>query len=149
MKIRTHFYTSTLLSGGLYAATRSPQIAVSCFLSGIFIDIDHVFDFLVFSGEKFSFKNMLSWCIEGRWNKIVLIFHSYEILIFLSFIIYYFPDNILVGILLGSGLHLILDQIGNYSFNKYHKLSIWFYFLTFRIFSGFRKEKLIRSNLNL
>ncbi len=148
MKIRTHFYTSTLLSGGLYAATRSPQIAVSCFLSGIFIDIDHVFDFLIFSGEKFSFKNMLSWCYELRWEKVVLIFHSYEILIFLSFIMYYFPGNILMGILLGGGLHLVLDQIGQLYGNEKHRVSPWFYFLTFRIFSGFRKEKLLRINLN-
>ncbi len=149
MKLRTHFYTSTLLSGGLYAATRSPQIAVSCFLSGIFIDIDHAFDFLIFSGEKFSFKNMLSWCIKERWDKVVLIFHSYEILILLGFIMYYFPHNILLGILLGSGLHLILDQTGNCSFSNYHKLFPWFYFFTFRIFSGFRREKMLRSNLKM
>ena len=147
MKIRTHLYTTTLLSGGLFAATRSPQIAVSCFLSGIFIDIDHVFDFLIFSEEKFSIKNILSWCNELKWKKIVLIFHSYEFFIFLSFIMYYFPHNILLGILLGSGLHLILDQIGNCSFSKYHKPFPWFYFFTFRILSGFRKEKLLRQNL--
>tara|TARA_Y100000294_G_scaffold33395_1_gene28793 strand:+ start:114 stop:572 length:459 start_codon:yes stop_codon:yes gene_type:complete len=147
MKISTHLYTSTLLSGGLYAVTRSPQIALSCFLSGIFIDIDHVFDFLIFSGEKFSIKNMISWCNESRWEKIVLIFHSYEVLIFLSFIMYYFPGNILMGILLGGGLHLVLDQIGNCFFGKQLRASPWFYFLTFRVFSGFRKEKLLRQNL--
>jgi hypothetical protein len=53
MKIRTHLYTTTLLSGGLFAATRSSQIAVSCFLSGIFIDIDHVFDFLISQKKNF------------------------------------------------------------------------------------------------
>ncbi len=149
MKIRTHFYTSTILSGGLYAVTRSPQIALSCFLSGIFIDIDHIFDFLIFSGEKFSIKKMISWCNELRWEKIVLIFHSYEVLIFLSFIMYYFPGNILMGVLLGGGLHLVLDQIGNCFFGKRFRVSPWFYFLIFRIFSGFRKEKLLRQNLTL
>ncbi len=73
------------------------------------------------------------WCYELRWKKIVLIFHSYEFLIFLSFIMYYFPGNILMGVLLGCGLHLVLDQIGNYFFGKRFRASPWFYFLTFRI----------------
>ena len=149
MKVRAHFYATTLLSSGLYVSTRSPQIAVFCFLSGIFIDIDHVFDFLIFSGEKFSIKSMLSWCYELRWKKIVLIFHSYEIFIFLGVAIYYFSDYMLIGILLGGGLHLMMDQIGQSYSDKNYRVSPWFYFLTFRIFAGFRKEKLLRGNLNL
>jgi len=128
MKIRTHLYTSTLLGGSLYASTQSPQIAVSCFLSGIFVDIDHVFDFLIFSGEKFSIKNMLSWCYELRWEKIVLIFHSYEIYLVLGFITYYFfPNNVLIGIMVGSGLHLALDQIGHCCFIQKFRVSPWFF----------------------
>ena len=144
MKVQTHIYTSALLGGSLYATTQSTQIAVSCFLSGIFIDIDHVFDFLIFSGEKFSVKNMFSWCNELRWQKVTLFFHSYEIYIILSIILYYFPDYMFIGILLGSGLHLALDQIGQSCFKKKYKVSPWFYFLVFRLCAGFRKGKMLK-----
>jgi len=144
MKVQTHLYTSALLGGSLFATTQSVQIAVSSFLSGIFIDIDHLFDFLIFSGEKFSLKNMFSWCNELRWQKVSLIFHSYEIYIILSVIMYYFPDNMFIGILLGSGLHLALDQIGQSCFKKKHKVSPWFYFLAFRLYAGFRKGKMLK-----
>ena len=38
---------------------------------------------------------------------------------------------LLSGVLLGTGLHLLMDQLGNKALNK------WFYFMTFRYRSGF------------
>lgn len=144
MKTQDHVFTSTLLSGGLYVTTQSLEIAIPCFLSGIFIDIDHVFDFIIFSKDKFSIKNIFTWCNDLKWEKLYLIFHSYEILFILGIIIYFFPDKILLGIFLGSGLHLIQDQIGNCYFRKKFTLSNFFYFFIYRFFVGFRKEKMLR-----
>lgn len=142
MDSRIHFYSSTLLSGCLYTITQSPQITISGFLSGILIDIDHVFDFLVFSKDKISIKNLFSWCNEGKWEKIIHICHSYEFYLLLCVITYYSPNNIQTGILFGGGLHLILDQIGNCYLKNKFRLSPWFYFLTYRAFVNFNKEKL-------
>lgn len=148
MDIRTHLYSSALLGGSLYAATQSAQVSIAAFLSGIFVDIDHVSDFLIFSDEKFSIKNVFSWCDDGRWEKIALFFHSYELYFILITLTYYSPHNILIGILLGTGLHIILDQIGNCYLRKNFSLSLWFYFLTYRILVGFHKDKLRTDNLN-
>lgn len=145
MDIRTHLYASTLLGGTLYSLTQSKQVAILSFLSGVFIDLDHVFDFLIFSKEKLSIRNIFSWCENVRWKRITLIFHSYEIFLILCIITYYFPDNILIGILSGMGLHLMLDQIGNH---RRFGLSLWFYFFIYRALAGFHKDNLRITDLN-
>src|SRR3989338_5501892 len=100
MDVRTHVYSSVLVSGSLYAITHSPYIAISCFLSGIFIDIDHLFDFIFFSKDRISVKNLFMWCDNGKWERITLIFHSYELFLALGIFTYYFPGSVLIGILL-------------------------------------------------
>jgi hypothetical protein len=142
MKTTVHVYSSGLLGGTIYFITQSAAISIVAFLSGIFIDIDHIFDFLIFSGEKFSIKNMFRWCHEVRWKKITLIFHSYEFYLILGIITYNFPHDILIGLMAGTGFHIMLDQIGNCFLCKNPRLFPWFYFLTYRVNAGFHKDKL-------
>lgn len=123
----------------MYAITNSWQAAVATFISGVFIDIDHIFDFLVFSGERYSIQNFNSWCYEMRWTKITLIFHSYELFILLGFIAYYTRSKATLGILCGAVIHVLLDQFSNL---KYFKLSPWFYFITYRAIKGFKKDNM-------
>lgn len=139
MKISTHVYSSAILGGTLYALTQSVPMAIASFISGVLIDLDHVFDFLVFSKEKFSIKGFFSWCYDTKWERVTLLFHSYELYLALGIIVYFYPNKILIGVLFGSGLHLILDQIGNRIHGRYPM----FYFLTYRCFVGFRKSKLL------
>ncbi len=122
--------------------SQSTELSVITFLSGIFIDLDHFLDFFLFSGEKFSIKNVISWCEDGRWERVSLIFHSYELYIVLGVITYYFPHNILIGIMLGVGLHLLLDQFWNCNMRKRFRLAQWFYFLTYRASVGFHRDRM-------
>ncbi len=71
-----------------------------------------------------------------------LIFHSYELYFLLGVIAYYFPAEIMTGLMIGIGGHLILDQSWNCHLRKDYYLSPWFYFLTYRIYAGFHKDKL-------
>jgi len=148
MKARTHIFSSAILSGTLYALTQSMQLAASAFVSGVFIDLDHIFDFLVFSGERFSIKRFFSWFWDTRWEKITILFHSYELYLGLGIMVFFYPNDILIGVLLGGGLHLILDQIGVYSFDFRFDLkpAPMYYFLTYRCFVGFHKDKLLVSH---
>jgi hypothetical protein len=98
---------------------------------------------MLFAGEKFSVNKMFSWCCEGRWRKITLLLHSYEIYIILLIAAYYRPSEILTGILFGTGLHMMLDQARNPACEN---LSGWFYFLSYRIYAGFSKENLKRRD---
>jgi len=142
MKAIVHVYSSAALGGVVYIVTSSQVASVSAFLSGILIDIDHIFDFLIFSREKFSVRNFFSWCDDGRWEKISMPFHSYELYLLLVITTYYFPNNMLLGFLFGLGLHLVLDQIWNCHLRKELRLFKYFYFLSYRFYTGFHKSKL-------
>jgi hypothetical protein len=48
----------------------------------------------------------------------------------------------MLGIFFGVGLHLLLDQIGNRYLLKHLTPHPLFYFLSFRLLHGFKKEKL-------
>ncbi|MBF0456631.1 MAG: hypothetical protein HQK99_01900 [Nitrospirae bacterium] len=139
MTTRVHTYTSAALGGVIYAVTGSLQAGASALIAGVFIDIDHLFDFLMFSGERLTLHNFKSWCNEMKWNRITLIFHSYELFVLLGFIAYYTRSETAAGILCGAALHIMLDQTGNL---KKYRLSPWFYFLLYRVINGFKKDKL-------
>jgi hypothetical protein len=128
-----------MLATALYAYSRSVPEAASCLVIGVLIDLDHVVDFHLFSGEQFSLANFFSWCTESRWQRITLIFHSYELFGILCAVAYYLDNAVLRGIVWGAGLHVLLDQLAN---PRTFRLSPWFYFLGYRIAMGFRREKL-------
>ena len=143
MKISSHIITSAALAGALYTHSHSVPESATCFLSGVLIDLDHIIDFFLFSGEKFSLPAFFSWCNDARWKKISLLLHSYELWGLLCLAAFYFDSAVLRGVLWGAGLHLGLDQIAN---SKKYPLSPWFYFLWYRIAAGFRRERLMSSS---
>ena len=147
MKVSTHVYSSAVLSGTLFAVTQSALIAVSAFLSGVLIDLDHLIDFLLFSEERFSIQGFFSWFDEMKWQKVTLLFHSYEVYALLCVAALFYPNPVLLGILLGSGLHLVLDQIGLRGFGRRWNVRFapMYYFLSYRYSVGFRKSGLLRS----
>jgi hypothetical protein len=139
MKTSAHISTSALLAAAVYAYSRSVPEATSCLVSGVLIDLDHLVDFHLFSGERFSIANFFSWCNEARWQRIILILHSYELFGILCVVAYYLNSAVLRGVVWGAGLHLLLDQLGNL---RTFRLSPWFYLLGYRIAMGFRRDKL-------
>lgn len=142
MRASAHVYTSAALAAALYAYSHSVPEAAICFVSGTLIDLDHLIDYHLFSGEKFAVKDFFSWCNDDRWEKVSLIFHSYELFGIMCIAANYLGSEVLRGVLWGSGLHLLLDQIMNKN-RKTFQLSPWFYFLCYRIAVGFRREKLL------
>ena len=139
MKPSVHVYSSALLTAAVYAYSRSVPEAASCLVSGVLIDLDHVVDFYLFSEERFTLLNFFSWCNDTRWQRIVLVLHSYELFGLLCVVSYYLDSAVLRGILWGAGLHLLLDQIGN---TRTYGLSPWFYLMGYRFAKGFRRDKL-------
>lgn len=137
MKPTAHIYASAAAGGAVYGMTGSLETAVSCLLSGVFLDVDHLLDYYLLAGGRFSFKDFFSWCNDLRWKKIYLVFHSYELYVLLLLAAWLFPGRALTGALLGMGLHLLMDQAGNTVLNK------WFYFMTFRYRSGFASSALV------
>jgi hypothetical protein len=99
---------------------------------GVFIDLDHLFDYLIYSKFRFSVRDFFDTCYNYRLKKFYLILHSYEFLL-LSWLAYSLTKNeILLGISIGYTVHLVCDQFGNFTYP-------FSYFLSYRIAKIFEK----------
>ena len=110
-----HLVASTVTAGIFGAVTRSWEGTLVCFLSGIFIDLDHLLDFYWIKKRMcWSLKELCDFCLKGREGKIYLIFHSYELMAVLWIIVLlFFVNPIGLGLMFGLTVHMFLDQIGN------------------------------------
>lgn len=145
MKAKAHVYSASIQGGMVYLLSQSMEVAIITFLSGVFVDLDHVLDYFIFSRDKFTIKKLFSRYDDTEWEKVSLIFHSFELYLILAIITYYFSNNILLGLTYGIGLHLLLDQLWNCHLRSRFRLFHWFYFLIYRIRVGFHKSKLVVS----
>lgn len=139
MLVKHHILVTLIISSVLYFIFHSMTIAVSCFLSGIFIDLDHIPDYLYNFGRKgFSFRNVVNACRNGKYKKVFFFLHSYELLLIVLIILFFTKSKIWIGIFIGLAQHLFLDQL----FNPVHQFS---YFLFFRLRKNFQKEKILTN----
>ncbi len=116
----------------MYFLTKSVYSATACLLTGVFIDLDHIPDYLLYSKFKFSINDFFETCNNYKLKKFYLILHSYEIPAIL-WIIYITGNNtVLLGFNIGYTIHLLVDQFGNFS-------KPFTYFFTFRLIKKFEK----------
>jgi len=109
-------------------------------LAGIFIDVDHIFDYYLQRGITLKIKSIYSWCLEREFNFLFLFFHSLELVFLLWIAISVFKLGIFwVAFAIGITQHMVLDIL----FNKDVVYS-YSYFLTFRIMKKFRKKNIFR-----
>jgi membrane-bound metal-dependent hydrolase YbcI (DUF457 family) len=139
MKVTKHIGISTIAAISAYKLIGSQSMSIALFLSGILIDLDHVFDYILLSKEGFSIGNFFSWYDEGKWQKVFLFFHSYELITILAFVTFVRANEVLIGITAGCVLHLLADQIAVMG----RGFSPWFYFISYRYSVGFEKKKYI------
>ena len=142
MKLYHHTILSLLSSGVLYFFTRSIPAASACFLSGIFIDLDHFFEyFYMFGCRAFSLKKFFQAADDHLYRKFFLFLHSYELAV-----IFWVISLVLIrrpwawGFSLGITLHIIADQI-------YNPCDYRTYFLIFRIRHNFEGDRLFPLEL--
>lgn len=137
MKAQYHCGLSVIVASGVYAVTHSMTAAVASLIAGIFIDIDHVFDFVREYGATLNSKLFFESFYTTRYKKIVLLFHGWEWIILLALVaIYQQYPALLTGITLGMLHHLIADQMTNTK-NK------WCYFFIYRLSKNFQTKIII------
>lgn len=123
MNIFAHTAVSFAVSALLWVAFKKVQMSVACFLAGILIDLDHVFDYLMNSElmEKFrylrhprKFFRFLSSGYTKHESTYVSykLLHSMELLIVVPFF-YGFGiwNSAATGIVIGFTVHLIMDSV--------------------------------------
>ena len=130
-----HVIASAITSAAFYCVNPSLPATAGCFLSGIFIDLDHVVDLWVHKKKLFfTVKELFRFCEVEKEGKLRLWLHSYELLFLFWAAIYVFHlGSLWIGIALGLTVHMILDQI----FNPVKPLV---YFLAYRIRHNFSRE---------
>ena len=147
MKPIYHFALSSLIAGGSFVATRSVPISISTFAVGFLIDSDHLFDYAIYLRRQGSkrlpeLKEFLKASYFKSIGKIYVPFHSYELLIPLWLIAFFYQSIPLATWLSISFIgHLLADQL-TYST---HPLV---YFLTFRIKKRFDYDAICSDKSN-
>ncbi len=112
MKPQYHAVITVTISGILYMAFKSWGLAVSSFIAGIFIDLDHVIDYVRESRPPFKIKTFFLTCYQCRFNKIVLVCHGWEWLVLWGAAAWLTGWNPwITGTFIGLSQHMILDTM--------------------------------------
>ena len=126
--ISSHLMLALIGSGFIYFGFRNMLYAFSFFVGSIFIDLDHLIDYFLYDGFRFSLKRFLS--LEYlRAGKVYIVLHSWEIffVLFISSII--FRLDYLFFFSLGMAVHLVFDT--------FHRIRPLFYCLIYRAHKKF------------
>jgi hypothetical protein len=109
-----HLVTTALACAAAYAGTGSVELAAGLAAGGFLIDLDHVFDYLVFERQRdLRPSAFVRYYLEGRCRRVVLLLHSYELFASLLLTAWLSHRDWLWGYVFGMALHLPLDIIFN------------------------------------
>jgi hypothetical protein len=114
MSPKYHVAISAVISRVLYAIFKSWALAIAAFVSGIFIDLDHVIDYVIEHGFHFNIKKFFHFFYGEQYKKINLILHRWEwliILLILSWLTDWNPW--ITGVFIGFSQHILSDRIYN------------------------------------
>jgi hypothetical protein len=111
----SHAAASGIVSAVFAYLTHSVVGTIVCFLSGIFIDLDHLIDFWIAKKKIIiDYPKLVSFTGLERGGKLFLVLHSFEFwLLFWVVIVYYQLNEVWVGLAVGGSAHLIIDQLAN------------------------------------
>jgi hypothetical protein len=135
-----HLVTTAAACAVVYAGTGSPALTVGLAAGGFLIDVDHVVDYVLFERQRdLRPASFLRYYVNGRAERVVLVLHSYELLVLLAAIAWGTGIAWLWGWVFGMMLHLPLDVIFNGKFAS--SGLIHFYSFIVRARAGFRADR--------
>jgi len=109
-----HLITTAAACAGVYLGTGNAALTAGLAVGGFLIDVDHVFDYLVFEKQlSLDPSRFLRYYLEGRVQRVVLPLHSYELLVVLALMAWLSGRDWLWGYVAGTALHLVLDVVWN------------------------------------
>jgi len=109
-----HLVASTAVSGVLYAVTRDTGLAVAAAFSGVFLDLDHIPDYLVETRSSRSLSDFFEACNQSELGKAYLVLHAWEWLVVAGVALALSGESgISLGLFIGTLHHMLLDQAGN------------------------------------
>ena len=129
-----HLFLTLVISGIIYLQSRNLSYAALFIAGGVFVDLDHFIDYFLYHKLNFSVKDFFS-CGNLKSGKVYLVFHSWEINLFLLLLsrVFNSPQLLLLG--LGLSLHLGIDNL--------QRENPWCYFLVYRMLKRFESKVLV------
>lgn len=126
-----HTLASAGLGAGLYALHQDPVPAAAAFLTGTFIDLDHLLDLKLYQKHRRPGEGVLEVFDAHTWVKSYIVLHAIEFIPLLLLSLF-LSENLWLWIGIASAyiLHLVMDVVGNRGFPLT-------YFLSYRIYRGF------------
>lgn len=143
MKPSWHVVAGVGLGVFMYQVSRNWQLAVTSAATEALWDIDHTIEHLIWSKRPFCLRTFLSSYGTTVWLRMFLIFHSYEFLVLLILLTWYFKISFLWPVILGASVHMLFDEFGNRFPWLSFRLRPGFYFFSYRLLRGFRTSDLI------
>ena len=128
-----HFSVTTILCILTYIKFKDFSYVLLCLAGGIFIDLDHLFDYFYHHKFKFSLRRFFDREFLKS-GKVFLPFHSWEVFFLLLFLAFYLKSDGLAIFCLAMGAHLLIDY-----FQNPNRL---FYFLIHRVKKRFNLREL-------
>jgi len=133
MQLPKHVIVSVLVSALVWWWLRSSVAAVACFLMGVFIDLDHIVDYLYNSPRRLRVSRFFTAFEFEVLENIFVFLHSWEFALVWLALLLCVPDvrqPVAWGLFIGFVTHLGLDNL----FNRHSR---WAYFLLYRLRHGF------------
>jgi hypothetical protein len=126
-----------MFSAVTYGITRSPGLAAANFLTGVFLDADHLPEYFIKHGFKIHPVEMYNVEMHLTGRKSVLLLHSFDLLTLGFGLLYIAGAHAMAwAVYLGGVQHVMLDL--TYNPTK----SAWAYFLAYRIYRKFDTDAL-------
>ncbi|MCK4463057.1 MAG: hypothetical protein KAU58_01965 [Candidatus Omnitrophica bacterium] len=139
MKPPFHVAASAAIGFLVYLYFKSASCAIISFLAGVLMDVDHIFDFHLNHGIKkhrLFFRTMYAHDLK----KLILVFHSYELLILLWLgIILFSLNKYWISFTIGFTQHMLFDRLTN-------PINFGGYFLLYRVYHKFDTEKIVKKS---
>lgn len=139
MKVVVHVAVSLVIGIPLYFAFPSVDTYVFCFLTGVFLDVDHFIDYLWWSKDKSLKKFFIlgpSYFDDPHSTDRFL--HSIDLFSLFAVPIMLLQPALGIGIIVGFASHIVLDFVG-------FGFSLFYFFFLYRFVFGKRKILSLRE----
>lgn len=135
-----HLVTTAAACAAVYAGTGDAALTAGLAAGGFLIDVDHMVDYVLFERQRdLRPASFLRYYVGGKAQRVVLLLHSYELLVLLAGIAWVTQVAWLWGWVFGMLLHLPLDIIFNGKFAS--RGLVPFYSFIVRARAGFRAAR--------
>jgi hypothetical protein len=136
MNLQTHSLASIPLAAAGYAVSGSAELTAAAVLTSIFIDLDHIPEYLIWMRLKSSISGFFKTSHRHASPTVCYPLHGWDCLVLGGVLLaWLWGLDWAMAVCTGWAYHLMIDQTGN-------PVGGLFYFLYYRLKKGFRRDRL-------